>query len=98
MHYSNASWKYAQAFCGSRGFLNILWSSIKCIVDWQLSCPKTGKDIVIIMVSGKCVCVCFQAVGKREEILSFKANQAAVRPRALLLLPSRKAFALRSNF
>jgi len=29
------------------------------------------------------VCVCFQAVGKREEILSFKANQAAVRPRAV---------------
>ena len=34
-------WKYAQAFCWPRGFLNILWSSIKCTVDWQLSGPKT---------------------------------------------------------
>ena len=55
-------------------------------------------DFLVEDLTDFCVCVCFQAVGKREEILSFKANQAAVRPRALLLLPSRKAFALRSNF
>ena len=28
------------------GFLNILCSSMKCTVDWQLSCPKTGASTV----------------------------------------------------
>ena len=35
-------WKSFNNYVWIEGFLSILWSSIKCTVHWQLSCPKTG--------------------------------------------------------
>ena len=37
-------WKSFNNYVWIEGFLSILWSSITCTVDWQLSCPKTGAS------------------------------------------------------
>ena len=39
-------WKSLNNYVWIEGFLNILCASIKCIVDWQLSCPKTGASYI----------------------------------------------------
>ena len=37
-------WESCNNYVWIEGFLDILWSSIKYTVDWQLSCPKTGAN------------------------------------------------------
>ena len=43
-------WKSFNNYVWIEGFLNILCSSIKCTVHWQLSCPKTGASVHKAMI------------------------------------------------